>query len=207
MRTGKEGMHMKVNIIAKNFKTYPKLQDKVEMKFEKLSKYFADEIVANVVLSHERGKDKLEATINAKGAVFRAEEVADDIYESLDLAISKLSKQMSKFKGKLQKRYMDNKALKFEFLPEPDEPEEEASVVRKKKLELRPMNTEEAILEMGAFRLFLCRSCPYLSLRSQLFRYNLCRTVDGPRHISPGIAASRKHRREIGYIFNFTSAC
>ena len=134
MRTGKEGMHMKVNIIAKNFKTYPKLQDKVEMKFEKLSKYFADEIVANVVLSHERGKDKLEATINAKGAVFRAEEVANDIYESLDLAISKLSKQMSKFKGKLQKRYMDNKALKFEFLPEPDEPEEEASYSDRKSV-------------------------------------------------------------------------
>lgn len=168
MRTGKEGMHMKVNIIAKNFKTYPKLQDKVEMKFEKLSKYFADEIVANVVLSHERGKDKLEATINAKDAVFRAEEVADDIYESLDLAISKLSKQMSKFKGKLQKRYMDNKALKFEFLPEPDEPEEEASVVRKKKLELRPMNTEEAILEMEMlqhdFFLFLNMESDSISL-------------------------------------------
>ena len=90
MRTGKEGMHMKVNIIAKNFKTYPKLQDKVEMKFEKLSKYFADEIVANVVLSHERGKDKLEATINAKGAVFRAEEVADDIFSRLTRRVNKM---------------------------------------------------------------------------------------------------------------------
>ena len=59
-------------------------------------------------------------------------------------------------------------ALKFEFLPEPDEPEEEASVVRKKKLELRPMNTEEAILEMEMlqhdFFLFLNMESDSISL-------------------------------------------
>ncbi|MDY2960213.1 MAG: ribosome-associated translation inhibitor RaiA [Hornefia sp.] len=139
---------MKVNIISKNFKTYQKLEDKIESKFEKLSKYFSDEIVANVVLSHQRGNDKLEATINAKGAVFRAESVAEDVYESLDNVIAKLSHQMSKFKGKLQKRYNDNKSLKFEFLPDFEEESSEPSLVKTKQLELRPMNVEEAILEM-----------------------------------------------------------
>lgn len=139
---------MKVNIIAKNFKAYQKLEDKIEAKFEKLSKYFSDEIVANVVLSHQKDKDKLEATINAKGAIFRAESVADDVYESLDNVIAKLSRQMSKFKGKLQKRYNDNKALKFEFLPDLDEDVVEPSLVKTKQLELRPMNVDEAILEM-----------------------------------------------------------
>ena len=139
---------MKVNIISKNFKTYQKLEDKIKSKFEKLSKYFSDEIVANVVLSHQRDKDKLEATINAKGAIFRAESVAEDIYESLDNVIAKLSRQMSKFKGKLQKRYNDNKSLQFEFLPDLDEEVTEPSLVKTKQLELRPMNVEEAILEM-----------------------------------------------------------
>ena len=101
-----------------------------------------------MVLSHQRDKDKLEATINAKGAIFRAESVAEDIYESLDNVIAKLSRQMSKFKGKLQKRYNDNKALKFEFLPDLDEEVTEPSLVKTKQLELRPMNVEEAILEM-----------------------------------------------------------
>ena len=139
---------MKVNIVSKNFKTYQKLEDKIKSKLEKLSKYFSDEIVANVVLSHQRDKDKLEATINAKGAIFRAESVAEDIYESLDNVIAKLSRQMSKFKGKLQKRYNDNKSLKFEFLPDLDEEVTEPSLVKTKQLELRPMNVEEAILEM-----------------------------------------------------------
>ena len=63
--------------------------------------------------------------------------------------VDKLSSQMSKFKGKLQKRYNDNKALKFEFLPEFEEDEEQqGEVVKKKVFELRPMDEEEAILQM-----------------------------------------------------------
>ena len=96
---------MKINITGKNFNTYQKLEDDIEKKLDKLSKYFSDDISAKVVLSQERGKDKIEVTINAKGAVFRAEEVTHDVHEGIDRVVDKLASQMSKFKGKLQKRY------------------------------------------------------------------------------------------------------
>ncbi|MFC2662310.1 MAG: ribosome hibernation-promoting factor, HPF/YfiA family [Eubacterium sp.] len=143
---------MKYNITGKNFKTYRRLEEQIEKKFDRLDKYFSEDITANIVLSHERGKDKIEVTINAQGALFRAEEVTDDVYEGIDLAVDKLTSQIKRFKGKLQKRYQNNKALKFEFLEE--EPEEEAEeeeqmkIVREKKFDLRPMDVEEAILEM-----------------------------------------------------------
>ena len=133
---------MKVNITGKNFNTYKHLQDTLEKKFDKLGKYFSDDITVNVVLSQERGKDKIEATINAKGAVFRSEEASDDIYEAIDKVVDKLSSQMARFKGKLQKRYNDNKSVRFESLPELPEEVEEV------KFELSPMSVEEAILEM-----------------------------------------------------------
>ncbi len=142
---------MKITITGRNFKTYPKLNDHIEKKLENLlGKYFTDDITGNVVLSREREKDKIEVTINAKGALFRAEEVTDDIYEGVDLVVDKLANQMTKFKGKLQKKYQDNKALKFEFLPdeEEDEDEVEETVVRTKSFDLRPMDVDEAILEM-----------------------------------------------------------
>ena len=141
---------MKITIIGKNFKTYEKLQNTIEKKFDKLGKYFAEDITTNVILSRERGNDKIEATINAKGAVFRAEEVTEDIYEGIDLVVDKLSNQMTKFKGKLQKRYNDNKALKFEFVPEPEEDYdyEDAKVVKTKTFDLMPMDVDEAILQM-----------------------------------------------------------
>lgn len=139
---------MKVNITGKNFNTYQRLQETMEKKFDRLGKYFSDDITVNVVLSQERGKDKIEATINAKGAVFRAEEVTPDIYEGIDKVVDKLSSQMSKFKGKLKKRYNDNKALKFEFVPEDEDEVEDVKVMRTKKFQLRPMSVDEAILEM-----------------------------------------------------------
>ena len=139
---------MRVNITGKNYKTYDRLEDTIEKKFDRLGKYFSDDIDVNTVLSQERGNDKIEVTINAKGAVFRAEEIASDIYEGIDKVVDKLASQMSRFKGKLQKRYNDNKALKFEFLPDEEEVEEETNVVKTKKFELRPMDVDEAILEM-----------------------------------------------------------
>lgn len=139
---------MKVIITGKNFNTYKHLQDTLEKKFDKLGKYFSDDITVNVVLSKEKGKDKIEATINAKGAVFRGEEVGADIYEGIDKTVDKLASQMSKFKGKLQKRYNDNKSVRFESLPQMEEEVEEVKVVKTKKFELTPMTVEEAILEM-----------------------------------------------------------
>ena len=138
---------MKVIITGKNYNTYKHLEDTMQKKFDKLGKYFSDDNVVNVVLSQERGKDKIEVTVNAKGTVFRAEEVVSDIYEGIDRVVDKLASQMAKFKGKLKKRYNDNKSVRFEAIPDVEEIEE-VDVVKTKKYELKPMNAEEAILQM-----------------------------------------------------------
>ncbi|HKM28816.1 MAG TPA: ribosome-associated translation inhibitor RaiA [Anaerovoracaceae bacterium] len=138
---------MKVIITGKNFNASDKLEQTIEKKFEKLGKYFSDDIKATVMLSQERGKDKVEATINAKGTIFRAEERAADVYEGIDRVVEKLSSQMSRFKGKLQKRYNDNKTIRFEYLPDVEE-QELAKVAKKKKFQLQPMTSEEAIVQM-----------------------------------------------------------
>ena len=74
----------------------------------------------------------------------------DSIYDAVDLVTDKLEYQMSKLKGKLESRYKENKALKLEFVPEPEEEdfEEEMVIVRRKQVELTPMVAEEAILQM-----------------------------------------------------------
>lgn len=137
---------MNITLTGKNFNTYKHLEDTIEKKLEKLDKYFADDIDAKVVLSQEKNKDKIEININAKGAQFRTEQVSDDVYEGLDKAIDKLSRQMSKFKGKLQKKYQDNQSVRFEEIPVLEE--EPGTVVKTKRLFLQPMSVEEAVLEM-----------------------------------------------------------
>lgn len=140
---------MKINILAKNYKVSEKLEENIEKKFEKLDKFFHEDVNANVVVSKFKDMTKLEATINAKQAVFRAEAIQDNVYDAMDVVMDKLSNQMSKLKGKLEERYKENKALKLEFIPEPEEDEiEEAVVVKRKRYELQPMVAEEAILQM-----------------------------------------------------------
>jgi len=139
---------MKIIITSKNFNASDHLKETIEKKFDKLNKYFSKDIVANVMVSSERGKQKLEATINASGMIFRAEEGAIDVYEAIDRVVEKLSTQMSRFKTKLQKKHKDNKEFSFTDIPEYEGEHEEIKVVKTKKIELEPMSPEEAIMQM-----------------------------------------------------------
>ncbi|MBQ0040927.1 MAG: ribosome-associated translation inhibitor RaiA [Clostridiales bacterium] len=140
---------MKVQIIAKNYDMGDKLHNYIETKLGKLEKFFNEDVNANVVVSKLKDTPKIEMTIKAKEAVFRAEVANDSVYDAVDVAAERLQSQMSKLKGKLETRYKENKALKFEFIPEVEEAEEEELVIaRRKELELEPMVAEEAILQM-----------------------------------------------------------
>ncbi len=141
---------MRITITGKNYKTNKHLEDTIDKKLDKLGKFFSDDIAAKVLLSTERGKDKIEVNINAKGAQFRTEQVGDDIYECIDKSVDKLASQISKFKGKLQKRYNDNKSVRFEAIPAPEgeDAQEIGAITRTKSLDLTPMAVEDAILQM-----------------------------------------------------------
>ena len=138
---------MKIIVTGKNINVSDKIQTAIEKKFEKLGKYFADDIKANVVIHPEKAKVKMEATIATKGAIFRAEDVSQDIFDCIDIVADKLSSQMSKYKGKMLRKNKSNESVRFEMIPETAEPEE-GKVVKTKRFELTPMTVDEAILQM-----------------------------------------------------------
>ncbi|MBQ9972032.1 MAG: ribosome-associated translation inhibitor RaiA [Firmicutes bacterium] len=139
---------MILNINTKNLNASENLYATIEKKFDKLGKYFSDDIEAKVMLSQERGRQKVEATINARGFIFRAEEAENDVYDAVDRVVEKLSSQMSRFKDKIQKKNKGGKGVILEAVPDYTEPEEEIVVVKTKKFQLEPMNTDEAIVQM-----------------------------------------------------------
>lgn len=140
---------MKVIMTSRNYNPSDKLKDTADKKFEKLGKYFSDDIVVNVMVGAEKGNQyKLEATINAGGTIFRAEERGQDPYTCLDKAVDKLSTQMSRFKTKLLRRHKDQKAILMEDIPDFTEHEETAELVKTKRFDVAPMSVEEAILQM-----------------------------------------------------------
>ena len=140
---------MNVIITSKNMNASDHLKETIESKLDRLGKYFSSDVIANVTLSTEKGRQKIEATINAKGTIFRAEETTSDMYNGVDGVVEKLSTQMSRFKTKLQRKHKDHKELIFEELPEVEGEElEEMRVVRRKKFDLMPMSADEAIMQM-----------------------------------------------------------
>lgn len=140
---------MKVIITSKNFNASDHLKQTIETKVEKLGKYFSKDIVANVTLNMEKGRQKIEATINAKGTIFRAEEETNDAYEGVDRVVDKLASQMSRFKTRLARKHNDHKEFLFENMPETATLEsEEMGVVRRKNFDVTPMSVDEAIMQM-----------------------------------------------------------
>lgn len=142
---------MKVIVSSKNVKSSEHLKATVEKKLEKLDKYFSDDITANVMVSEQRDKQKLEVTISAAGTLFRAENTADVAYDAIEGVVEKLSTQMSRFKKKLQRKHKDTKVVVFDELPEYDEEDggvDTVQIARRKDIELVPMNEEEAVMQM-----------------------------------------------------------
>ncbi|MDR0854437.1 MAG: ribosome-associated translation inhibitor RaiA [Clostridiales Family XIII bacterium] len=143
---------MKIIITSKNLNTSDHLKDTIESKMQKLGKYFHDDIISNVTLSMEKDRQKIEATINANGTIFRAEEVTADIYTGVDKVVDKLQSQMSKYKSKLITKHKDRESIgiAFEDVPDfDDDPSDsDIEIVKRKKFELLPMTAEEAVLQM-----------------------------------------------------------
>lgn len=145
---------MKLNFTGKNMEITDALRDVTEKKLGKLDKYFQKDIEGNVTFSSEKNRKIIEVTINLPGTIIRAEESTDDMYASIDKTVDVLERQIRKHKTKLQKRYQNNETIRFEnVLPLPMEDDsEKPKLVRKKKFGLKPMSSEEAILQMELLR-------------------------------------------------------
>ncbi|MDR1496297.1 MAG: ribosome-associated translation inhibitor RaiA [Clostridiales Family XIII bacterium] len=140
---------MNVKISSKNLKASDYLLDIIESKFQKLDKYFRSDTEARVTLSLEKGRQGIEATINAKGVVFRAEDNSTDVYAGIDKVVDRLAGQIAKYKKKLVKKHKDKGILNFDGIPDVETTEDETLVIaRRKKFLLHPMSPDEAILQM-----------------------------------------------------------
>ena len=66
---------MRINITGKNIELTDGIKTAVTDKLSKLDKYFADDTIANVTLSVEKDRQKIEVTIHMKGSIIRSEKV------------------------------------------------------------------------------------------------------------------------------------
>ncbi len=142
---------MKYNIRGDKMVVTDAIKNYTMEKLDRLNKYFNDEdITANVLTKIRGNKQIVEVTIPIDKFILRSEESNDDLYAAIDLVSDKLERQIRKNKTKLKKQNKVNN--KYEYLnfdyEVKDNEEENNKIVKRKKFDTKPMDEEEAILEM-----------------------------------------------------------
>ena len=139
---------MRIDIRGDKVKITEAIKSQIEEKLGKLDQYFEnpEELKAYVVVRVRNKEQIIEVTIPTPKFTLRAETSEEDLYTAIDLTIDKLERQIRKNKTKMRRKFKD--VLQYEMMMDITEDEAESSIVKRKAIELRPMDEEEAILQM-----------------------------------------------------------
>lgn len=146
------------NIRGENIEVTQAIREYAMKRVSKLDKFFADipEMTAYVNLKVYPDKTaKAEVTIPLPFLVLRAEETTDDLYKSIDFVVDKLERQVRKYKTKINRKSRErgfqgisvvsgDNHTRADKVAEPS-----LEIVRSKRISLKPMDSEEAVLQMN----------------------------------------------------------
>ncbi|MCT1902296.1 ribosome hibernation-promoting factor, HPF/YfiA family [Oceanobacillus sojae] len=149
---------MKFNIRGENIEVTSAIREYVEKKISKLERYFDSAPISDVHvnLSVYNDEQRIEVTIPMTNLLLRAEVQHIDLYAAVDLAVDKLERQIRKYKTKINRKFKQNGSPKHAFaelekearLATEENNESDIEIVRTKRFNLKPMDSEEAILQM-----------------------------------------------------------
>ncbi len=156
---------MKISVSAQRFSMDPGLQDHVRSKLsEIISKYFESAVSTDVHFNKENGDYSCHIIVNegsGRHLIIKSEYRAEDQYISFDVALTKLEKQLRKYKSRFKDRHnvvkvseINEKAVKYVIEPLTDEEEEEfedkcePKIIAEKPVEIRILSLKEAVTIM-----------------------------------------------------------
>ena len=143
---------MKIIISGKNIDLTDGIKNRVEEKLKKLDKFFTNETTATVTLKREKIGDIAEINIPVRGNLLRVSECDANLFASIDTAADKLERQIRKYRTKIHDNKIHNimkNMSEGNFTEEGVEEEEtEVKIVKKKQILLKPMDEEEACMQL-----------------------------------------------------------
>lgn len=137
---------MNIAITGRKVNLRDTFKERVQKKLTKFEKFFEDEAQAFVTVTHEGDRFTVELTIRNKGMIYRAEDTSRDMQGSLETATDALMRQINKNKMRLEKRL---RAGAFDPAETESADMPDYEIVRVKRFTVKPMNVEEAILQMN----------------------------------------------------------
>lgn len=137
---------MEVMITGRQMEVTPALKEYIEGRARKIEKYSSKTTQIAFTLKVEKYRHIAEVLVRANGFLLQAEEETDEMYASVDQAMSKIERQFKKYKEKLTNHRVRQEAVSGESQPEaePSIP----TVHKKKVFPVKAMRLEEAALQM-----------------------------------------------------------
>lgn len=132
----------KFHIRGENIAITDAIRDYAETKLNKLEKYFSEDVTVHITAKVYPNKQaKAEVTIPGKNVTLRAEETSNDWYNSLNVVVDKLERQIRKHKTKVQKRNRVEKTHN-------ESVDDTETFARIKDLDIETMSPQDAIDQM-----------------------------------------------------------
>ena len=141
---------MEIIIHGDKLKVTDSMKAYIEEKLEKLNKYLenSETVRATVIVKVKNHEQRVEITIPLKAFILRSEEAKDDFYAAVDKTIDKLERQIRKQKTRiLSKQAKTNIDFSMSAFSE-NEASDDKKILKRKKVEVKPMSEDEAILQM-----------------------------------------------------------
>lgn len=114
---------MNLTLAGHHLQVTPAIRDYVTAKLERVSRHFDDLMHINVVLSVEKLRQKVEASVHVRGKELFVEADDENLYAAIDLLADKLDRQIIKHKEKaVQPRHDSGLKRQADELSEPVTP-------------------------------------------------------------------------------------
>ncbi len=173
------GGPMDITISFRHIDADEEIRKYIEEKMARLQKYIETPLDVHVVLSLERKyRQRVDVMFTINGVVINAHEVTDDMRAAVDKILDKLERRLTKYRDKL-KKYREVKIKK----EAKTQSKEESSIIIAKTIEAKPMDVEEAVMQLRAsgdsFMVFRERERDNVSIvyRRKDGKYSLIETV------------------------------
>lgn len=141
---------MKYNVLCKKIELSESRKEQLMKKIARIEKFFEGDDECKIVISQQKKFIIIELTILYKGYTLRAEASSEDLMDAADECISNLDRQIRKNKTKLSKRIKEGGFENYvSFIEESNVEEEEYKIIKRKKINSKPMSPEEAVLQMN----------------------------------------------------------
>jgi putative sigma-54 modulation protein len=140
---------MQTSVTFKNIDSSDHLKSYVMEKLDRFDRLLDNPAEANVVLKVEKFRHIAEISVSGDRMQINGKEETEDMYSAIDMVLDKLEKQIKKGKEKVRERRAKARVkAKLAGMPAAVE-DDSAQEVKVTQIEYKPMDVDEAILQMG----------------------------------------------------------